>query len=185
MRNKKVLCLAESAVMVALAFGLSYAKLFEMPLGGSITLCSMLPIMLIAIKYGPLVGLSCGFIYSGTQILQGFGSIFTVGYTGGVVAVMLIFDYVLPFTLLGLAGIFGKKNRWTPIAGMCFSAGLRLICHYISGVTIWAQWAPFNSWLYSLLYNGGFLLPDLALTVAAAILLLSDKGFRGRLDIGK
>ena len=52
MRNKKLLCLVECAMMIALSFGLSFVKLWQMPLGGSVTLCSMLPIMLISIKYG-------------------------------------------------------------------------------------------------------------------------------------
>lgn len=187
MRNKRLLCLTECAVMVALAFGLSFVKLWQMPLGGSVTLCSMLPILLIAIKYGPAVGLGTGFVYSLTQLAQGFmeGDISYAAGEAGVFIVAMLFDYIVPYTVLGIAGILGKETRWTPIAGMSIAVGLRFICHYITGVTIWAQWTPdgWSSWIYSAAYNGGYLLPDLAICLAAAIAILNVKQMRQILDM--
>ena len=187
MRNKKLLCLVECAMMIALAFGLSFVKLWQMPLGGSVTLCSMLPIMLIGIKYGPVIGLGTGFVYSLTQLAQGFmeGDISYAAGEALVFIVAMLFDYIVPFTVLGLAGILGKKNRWMPIAGMSVAIGLRMVCHYFTGVTIWEQWTPegWSAWIYSAAYNGGYLLPDLAITLAVAILLLSVKEIRKLLEI--
>ena len=189
MRNKKLLCLVECAMMVALAFGLSFVKPWQMPLGGSVTICSMLPIMLIGIKYGPVIGLGTGFVYSLTQLAQGFmeGDISYAAGEAGVFIVAMLFDYIVPYTLLGLSGILGKKNRWMPIGGMSIAVALRATCHYLTGVTIWAQWTPdgWSSWIYSAAYNGGYLLPDLAITLAAAILLLSVKEMRKLLGISE
>ena len=182
MRNKRLLCLTECAIMVALAFGLSFVKLWQMPLGGSVTLCSMLPILLIAVKYGPAVGLGTGFVYSLTQLAQGFmeGDISYAAGEAGVFIVAMLFDYIVPYTLLGLGGIFGKASRFAPIAGMSAAVSLRFLSHYLTGVTIWAQWTPdgWSSWVYSAAYNGGYLLPDLAICLAAAVVILNVKQMR-------
>jgi len=182
MRNKKLLCLVECAMMIALSFGLSFVKPWQMPLGGSVTICSMLPIMLIGIKYGPLVGLPCCFLYSLTQLAQGFmeGDISYAAGEAGVFIVAMLFDYVVPYTLLGLSGIFGKNKRWAPLAGMSVAVALRFLCHYLTGVTIWAQWTPdgWSSWIYSAAYNGGYLIPDLAICLCAAVILLGVKQIR-------
>ena len=63
-QNTNIATLVECAVMLALSFALSSAKLFEMPMGGSVTVASMLPIMLISIKYGIGTGLATSFVYS-------------------------------------------------------------------------------------------------------------------------
>lgn len=182
MRNKKLLCLVECAMMVALSFGLSFVKPWQMPLGGSVTICSMLPIMLIGIKYGPVVGLSTGFVYSLTQLAQGFmeGDISYAAGEAGVFITAMLFDYVVPYTLLGLSGILGKNSRWAPIGGMGIAVTLRFLCHYLTGVTIWAQWTPegWTSWIYSAAYNGGYLLPDFAICLAVAVVLLNVKQMR-------
>lgn len=187
MRNKRLRCLTECAMMIALAFGLSFVKLWQMPLGGSVTLCSMLPILLIAIKYGPRVGLGAGFVYGLTQLAQGFmeGDISYAAGSVGVFIVAMLFDYLVPYTLLGLGGVFGKETRWSPIAGMSVAVTLRFISHYLTGVTIWAQWTPdgWSSWIYSAAYNGGYLFPDLAICLAAAIMLLNVKQIRKILEI--
>ena len=187
MRNKKLLTLTECAVMVALAFGLSFVKLWQMPLGGSVTLCSMLPILLIAVKHGPAVGLGTGFVYGLTQLAQGFmeGDISFAAGSAGVFIVAMLFDYLAPYTVLGLAGMLGRENRWRPIAGMSIAVALRLVCHYITGVTIWSQWTPdgWSSWIYSAAYNGGYLIPDFAICLAAAVALMASKEIRKLLGI--
>ena len=187
MRNKRLLCLVECSMMVALAFGLSFVKLWQMPLGGSVTLCSMLPILLIAIKYGPKIGLATGFVYGLTQLAQGFieGDISFAAGSFGVLLVAMVFDYIAPYTLLGIAGVFGKDSRWMPIAGMSIAVAARFICHYITGVTIWAQWCleGWSAWIYSAAYNGGYLLPDFAICIAVAIMILNVKQMRKILEI--
>ena len=174
--------MVECACMVALAFALSWVKLWQMPLGGSVTLCSMLPIMFIAIKYGGTIGLGTAFVYSLTQYAQGLieGDVSAVSMSIGVFIVASLFDYIIPYVCLGVAGVFRKKGDVGVFLGMCIALFLRLSCHYITGVTIWRQWTPdgWNSWIYSAAYNGGYLIPDFAITIAAAIIMLKQKQIR-------
>lgn len=186
MRNKKILVLCECAIMLALAFALSYVKLWEMPLGGSITLASMLPIMLISVKYGARVGVSTAFIYSLTQLFQGFtDGTMSWAMSGGVLVTAIFFDYVVPFTLIGFSGIFKKYGEKGIYTGMCLTVFLRFICHFATGVSIWRQWTPdgWNTYLYSAAYNGGFLLPDFLILLAVAVLILRVKQMRKLLDL--
>ena len=185
--NTNVTRLAECAVMLALSFALSYAKFFEMPMGGSVTIASMLPIMLIGIKYGTLTGVSVGFVYSLTQLLQALSSanVFPYCQSVGALAICIALDYLVPFTLIGLAGVF-KELRVTKNAevnayvGIVSVVALRFVCHFITGVVIWGQWAPdgMGKYLYSLLYNGGFLLADFAICIACAALMFRKSEIR-------
>ena len=182
MRNKKVLILVECACMVALAFALSWVKLWKMPLGGSVTLCSMLPILFIAVKYGPAIGLGTAGVYSLTQFAQGLiqGDVSAVSMSLDVFIIASLFDYILPYVVLGIAGIFRKKSDTGVIIGMCLAVFLRFLCHYFTGVTIWSQWTPdgWSAWIYSAAYNGGYLLPDFALTLTVAIIMLKQRQIR-------
>ena len=174
--------------MVALAFALSCAQLFKMPLGGSVTVGSMLPIMFIGIKYGSGVGLGAGFVYSLTQLLQALieGNVFPYCETGGTLVICVLFDYVIPFTLLGLAGIF-KKMRFGVYYGMLLVVFIRFLSHFITGVAIWEQWAPdgMGKYLYSFLYNGGFLLFDFLIAITLAFLMLRKREIRSLLLLDK
>ena len=185
--NTNVSRLAECAVMLALSFALSYAKIFEMPMGGSVTIASMLPVMLIGIKYGTVTGLSVSFVYSLTQLLQALMSanVFPYCQSIGALVLCIAFDYLLPFTLLGLAGIF-KELRVFKSPEIAFYVGivsvvaLRFVCHFITGVVIWGQWAPdgMGKYLYSFLYNGGFLAADFAICIACAVLMFRKSEIR-------
>ncbi|MDE7106791.1 MAG: energy-coupled thiamine transporter ThiT, partial [Clostridiales bacterium] len=59
-----------AAVCVALSFALSYVRLFKMPMGGSITFASMLPLMLFAFMFGSRKGVAVGAIYGVLQAIQ-------------------------------------------------------------------------------------------------------------------
>ena len=176
MRSKKLLTLVECAMMVALAFALSWAVLWKMPMGGSVTLASMLPIMLIGIKHGPKIGLGTAFVYSLTQLVQAImqGDVFVYCQNGAMVAVCALFDYVVPFTVLGLAGILTNEYKYGAYIGMIGVTVARFICHFVTGVAIWGQWAPegMGKLVYSLVYNGSFLSADFAICLAVAIPLL-------------
>jgi len=187
MRSSKITTIAECAVMIALAFALSCAKLYEMPLGGSVTVASMLPIMLIGIKHGNLVGIGTAFIYSLTQLAQALveGNVFPYCETTGTLLLCVFFDYVVPFTLIGLAGAFKnarvfKKSEVGIYVGICSVVFLRFICHFITGVVIWKQWAPegMGKYLYSLAYNGSFLSVDFAICIVCAVLMLRKAELR-------
>ena len=187
MRNTKIATLSECAVMLALAFALSCAKLFEMPLGGSVTVASMLPIMLVSVKYGVGVGLPTAFLYSLTQALQALatGNVFPYCETGTTLIICVIFDYIFPFTILGLAGIFKQlgKLRSSELAvyiGMTLVVLLRFISHFVTGVVIWGQWAPdgMGKYLYSFLYNGSFLGIDFLICIVTSVLMFRKSEIR-------
>ena len=178
--------------MIALAFALSYAKLFEMPLGGSVTVASMLPIMLISVKYGNAIGVGTAFIYSLTQAFQAFlsGNVFPYCETEVTLIVCILFDYIVPFTLLGFAGIFKnlalfKKQEIGVYVGMSAVVVLRFICHFVTGVVIWGQWAPegMGKYVYSLAYNGSFLAIDFAICIAAAVLMLRKQEIKKLINL--
>ena len=185
--NTNLTAMCECAIMLALAFALSCAKLFEMPMGGSVTVAIMLPIMLISVKYGVKAGTATSFLYSMTQLLQAFASanVFPYCETPATLITCILFDYIVPFTILGLAGIFLKfkisdKSEINVYYGICAVVLLRFICHYITGVAIWGQWAPdgMGKYLYSLLYNGGFLSIDFAICIICAVLMFRKAELR-------
>lgn len=187
MKNSKITVLTECAVMVALAFALSSAKLYEMPLGGSVTVASMLPIMLIGVKHGALIGVGTGFVYSLTQIFQALveGNVFPYCETGATLVICVVFDYILPFTILGLAGMFKnskifKNQEISFYVGMILVVLVRFLSHFVTGVAIWGQWAPdgMGKYLYSFLYNGGFLSFDFIICLVCAVLMLRKNELR-------
>ncbi len=183
MQRTKTHSLVLAAMMVALSFALSYAKLWEMPMGGSITLGSMLPIMLLAVGKGEKWGISAAFVSSLFQLLQAVAAanVFPYCETPLTLVVCILFDYLVPFTVIGLAGIFrnlsfGKLRHGGVYLGITLVCVARFVCHYITGVVIWGQWAPdgVGKYLYSLLYNGEYMLPELAITLVLAICLLES-----------
>ena len=190
MRNTKIRLLAEAAVMLALAIALSYIKIWDMPMGGSVTLLSMLPIILIAVKNGTGWGVGPAFVFSLFQLLQGVmsGNVFPYCRTLAIVILCVAFDYIVPFTVLGFAAVgkkkFGMAGVYVGIVAVCF---IRFLCHYITGVFIWGQWAPegMAKALYSLLYNGQYMLPETILTLVAAVLLLRAKPIRKLMGLTK
>ena len=184
--------LTECAIMLALSFALSCAKLFEMPMGGSVTVASMLPVMLISIKYGVSTGLATCFVYSLTQLMQAVASanVFPYCETPTTLVLCILFDYVVPFTVLGLAGLFHKmkltKNTEINIyIGIISVVVLRFLCHFITGVAIWGQWAPegMGKYLYSFLYNGSFLSLDFIICIVCAVLMFRKAELRKLVNI--
>jgi thiamine transporter len=162
--SEKTFRLVLSAVMIGLATVLSLIKVYQMPLGGSVTLCSMLPILLIGYKYGAKWGMFTGFVYAIVQLLLDLGAVLSWGLTPTAVAASFVFDYLVAFSVLGLAGIYGKGFvRY--ILGMVTAMLFRFVSHVISGVTAYGSFLPKewhnHLWLYSVVYNGTFILPDL------------------------
>ncbi len=146
------------AVTVALSTVLGSLTLYKMPQGGSITPGSMVPILLLSFIYGPEVGFLTGLIY-------GFINLITGPYILHPMQVLL--DYPLPFMLLGLSGYF--KNTYL---GCSVGVLGRFISHVLSGVIFFADYAGNqNPWIYSIVYNGSYLLPELFLTLIIFALL--------------
>ena len=187
MKNKKTQALVVSAVLVALSTVLSMVKLYEAPLGGSITLLSMLPICIVSIRYGVKWGLASSFVYSLFQLFLSLGEVLTWGLTPGILVGCIIFDYILAYTVIGLAGIFRNKGTGGVIGGITLALVPRFVSHFISGYVFFAkldQWELFGTVfenkpvLYSIAYNGLYMLPELVLTVIAAVILCQIKGTR-------
>ncbi len=170
-----ILRLVESGVMIALATVLSTIKFIDMPMGGSVTAFSMLPIMLIAYRYGVKWGTLTGVTYGLLQMLLGMQNL-RYGASVWAVLVIILFDYLVAFGVLGTAGAFRKTlpNQTAALAvGSVVASVLRFACHFISGWVVWAVWAPegMPAWRYSLEYNGYYMLPECILTTVAAVLL--------------
>ena len=166
--------------MVALAFVLSFVKLYELPNGGSLT-PAMFPVLLFALRWGVGRGLMAGFVFGLLQLL------FDGAYAWGWQSMLL--DYLLAFTPLGLAGLFRSK-AWGIFPGTLVGCLGRYLIHHISGVTIYRIIEPTaipglgtydNPHLYSLVYNGSYMIPNmvLALLIAGALYVPMKKFFEG------
>ena len=191
--NNKVLRLTEGALLVATATLLSLIGLFRLPQGGEVTLCATLPLVLIGYRHGAAFGFLAAFVYSLIQLLLGLGN---VSYAANVwvALVIILFDYVVPYTLFGLSGLFNKgiktqKSQTFSLGlGMVVCTVLRYICHVVSGYFVWSEWAegewltslcatlgvPTESSLYFLLYSLGynsFVFVDMAIALAVLIAL--------------
>ncbi|NRV93758.1 thiamine transporter [Clostridium beijerinckii] len=120
--------IARIGIALALATILKMLRLYHFPQGGSITLGSMIPVLLIAFIYGPEVGCLTGFLYGViTLILDPYI----------LHPVQVLFDYPLPFTALGLAGFF-KQRR---LVGVSIAILVRFLCHLISGIVFFGSFA--------------------------------------------
>lgn len=174
--HTRITALTECSVMLALSIVLSFITVWRMPMGGEITLLSMLPVSLISVKYGVKRGLATAFLFALYHLARGFagGEVFVYCATALAAVICVLFDYIVPFTALGFAGMLRKKGTFGVAAGIAISVFVRFCCHYITGIVIWAQWAPEgqSKYLYSLLYNGQYMLPECLLTAAGAVLLM-------------
>ena len=163
----KLRCLVEGAVLVALAQVLGYLKVWRMPWGGSVTLI-MLPIFIYAFRWGLGPGLLSGFVLGVLQFVLDPGF-------SGMGWQEIVLDYVLAYTLVGLAGV-GSGKKGGLFWGACIGALGRFLSHYLSGATIWAQYMPdkffgmtmTSPWIYSALYNFVYV----GMSLAASLVVL-------------
>ena len=181
-KNSNTYKLAVCAIMVALGAVLSLVKVVQMPFGGSVTLLSMLPCAMVSVMLGLKWGLAASFVESVIQLAFGItmDGVLGWGLTPAMLIGTILLDYILAYTVIGLAGAFRSKGY----VGICVGTGLavflRFVCHLISGAVIFAnleQFVAFGaSWvgrpgLYSLCYNGAYMLPELVITMVAATIL--------------
>jgi thiamine transporter len=155
---QQVKLLAEVAVMVALSGALYLVKIFTLPQGGSVTLASMVPVFLLALRRGPKIGIVAGIIFGLVALVEDTSS----GIEVIVYPTQVILDYPLAFGLLGLAGFFRKL----PLLGVGVGVTARFCSHFVSGVLFFASYAPagMSPYEYSAIYNGSFLLAEMAIT---------------------
>ena len=155
-----VRALTYGALCMAMSFVLSYIKLWSMPLGGSVTLASMLPLLWYSNKFGVKNGLIAGAAYGLLQLIQKPEIYHWV---------QVLLDYPLAFMMLGLAG--SVKNLQL---GSVIGVAGRWVCHILSGAIFFAEWVPegwSNAWVYSAAYNGAYLLVDLILCLVLSFVL--------------
>ncbi len=179
--SSKTRKIAEAAIMLALATALSFVRIFKLPWGGSVTLLSMLPILIYSIRRGIGWGMICSFAFSLIQFFQGIGDgLFGWGLTPVALVACIFLDYIFAYSVIGLGGMFRKQGMKGWITGVVVAVVLRFFVHFISGCALWGSygelWSGFstdNTYLYSFLYNGAYMLPELIITLIGAVALLS------------
>ena len=174
MSHRSVRALCEGAILVAAAQLLSYLRLWRMPWGGSVVL-AMVPIVLYAIRWGFARGLFAGFVFGILQFTLDGG--FAIGWQS------IIGDYLLAYTAVGFAGLCrGKKGA--VFTGTLLGGGVRFLVHFAVGATVWAAYMPeeffgmtmTSPWLYSLLYNLAYMIPNIAVTLLVFAVLYRPMG---------
>ena len=148
------------SVAIALAYVCSYFKLFSMPWGGTVTLCSMLFIVLIANWYGTSIGILAGLVYGILQFLQ---EPYVLNF------VQVCCDYILAFAALGIAGVFQNKKHGL-IKGYIAGMIARGVFHSIGGYLFWMSYMPENfpkslTFIYPIVYNYSYILAEGVLTI--------------------
>lgn len=177
MDRKRLQFLLEVAILGALSFVLDNLTLFKMPQGGSVTL-SMLPIILMAYRWGVAGGVLTGFI---TGLLQAVIGGYIIHPVQGAL------DYFVAYTVVGLAGVTlswliksksaGRKGSMATaiIVGTVLGGLLRLLVHFIGGMVFFADAAGDQPvWLYSLGYNATFMIPSIVLCAIVAVILFTS-----------
>ena len=169
--------LSISAALVALGTLTHFIKLFRMPMGGSITLFSMLFVAAIGWMFGPLAGLMGGLAYSLLQIIFDLYIVHPVQF---------LIDYFIAFVALGTVAGFYKNFR----NGYIMAVLARYFCHVVSGYVFFREYLPDDffltpyisgaalDWAYSLIYNAMYILPEAVVTV----IILTVPAVRNTLD---
>lgn len=181
-KNSNTYKLTVCAIMVALGAVLSLIKVLKMPFGGSVTLLSMLPCAMVSVMLGLKWGLAASFVESVIQLAFGItmDGVLGWGLTPACLIGTILLDYIVAYTVIGLAGALRSKGYVGICLGTALAVFLRFVSHLVSGAIIFANFEEFvafgaswvgHPWLYSLCYNGAYMLPELIFTVVAAVIL--------------
>lgn len=210
-QTQKTVRLTTSAMMLAIATALAVIcallPFLNLPFGGGFTIASMLPIVVISYMYGLRWGLFSSAVYAAVQIVMSLmtgpsGTIMALflpnsdsfmGYTAAIW--ILLLDYVVAYTVLGLGGIFRNRIQNKTLAlvlGSVVALSLRYLVHIISGYIFYGAWAEWFfsqegfalgemmlntfsgealAWVYSIVYNGLYMIPEIVITALAAVLV--------------
>jgi len=185
MQNKRVKnlqALTESALLISLSVVLSFLKLISMPYGGAVTLASLLPIAIISYRHGTGRGIFAATVYAVIQQILDLSLLFYATSWQSVVAIMVL-DYLLAFSVSGIAGIFRRpiQNQTLALTAGCFLVSLcRYACHVISGATVWAGLSiPTEAALsFSFAYNATYMIPETIVLLATTIYIASNINFK-------
>jgi thiamine transporter len=166
--------LVEAALCVALAAVLNLVRIWHMPMGGSVSL-EMLPIVVFALRRGLVPGMAVGVAYG---VVDLFLEPQVVHWA------QFLLDYPVAYAMVGVAGVFHQRGAaqarvsrvpWArPLAGVAVAGLLRTTVHWVSGFVFFAAYAPAGqpAWIYSLAYNGTYMVPSIILTAVAAAVVL-------------
>lgn len=175
MDSKTIRRLVECALLIAVGTVLSlYEFKGVWALGGGITFCSMLPLVMIANRHGAKWGVACAAAFSLIQLVLGLNN---VQYAPDALtaAGIILLDYVLAYTAIGFSACFNrafKNRRWAIVVGIAVTFFIRFLCHFASGTLIWeVLWPNEKGWapvIWSLAYNGSYMLPETLITAVVA-----------------
>ena len=159
------------AMAMALAFVTSYIKIFTLPWGGSVTLCSMLFIVLVANWYGVQTGILVGLAYGILQFIQ---EPYVLSFF------QVCCDYILAFAALGVAGFFAKSSHGL-VKGYIAAVIARGAFHALGGYLYWMDYMPSNfpkalTSVYPIVYNYSFLLAEAVITLIIISIPAVGKG---------
>ncbi len=179
-RNQKTSRLVFSAVMIAVGTVLSLLKI-DFVMGGGLTICAMLPLVMVSFRYGTKWGIFTAFVFSVLQCLLGLDNVQYATSVGMAIAIILL-DYIVAYTVIGFSGIFKNKARnfkSALILGISITFFARFICHFITGWMIWdALWpnelgmaAP----IYSFCYNGSYMLAEAIISSVAGTFIFKKR----------
>lgn len=155
-------------IFTALAYVLNLIKFIRMPQGGSITLFSMLPVMVLSLLYGKGVGLTSGILLGFLKMLDGITFVHPVQF---------LLDYILSNMALGFSGMFGRDSKVKIFFGCIISGFLGVMFNVISGVVFFSEFAPenMNIWMYSIIYNFSSLGVEVFLTTIVMMFFPLDR----------
>ena len=185
--NTKLNIILEISLTDALSLILSCFTLFKMPFGGAVTLASGCPIIVLSFRRGAKVGFVSGLIYGILQIVLGFH--FPPVKKFFSLFLVILLDYLLPYSSLGLANIFykiinyeSKKHKELKYDSKAFFSSIivcsiRYISSVLSGIIVWGSLVPknFNVCTYSILYNLVYMLPETIITAIMSSLVCRNK----------
>ena len=175
-----------AAICIALSFALSYIRFVRMPMGGSITFASMLPLMLYSYMFGCKKGLIAGLVYGMLQAIQDAWIFHPAQFA---------LDYLVAFMAIGLTGclrnVHTLKDRMRTkfTLGSIIAGVTRFISHFFSGVfafgaygvTYAEQWnipALSNPYIYSIVYQSLYIIPEMVIVIVVGVLMLSSANLR-------
>lgn len=196
--NSKTKRLTVTGVLLAISAVLFAFPIIPLPYDGEVTIAAMVPIIILGYKYGVKWGMFSGIALSLIQIVIGAtaSGAFAVPGTGAKMALQIILvvilDFFVAFTALGLSGMFKNKIRNNTLSlalGAFVVCVLRFLAHFVSGVIVWGSYADagfapkllsnFSGYAlmvaYSFVYNGSYMLPETIITVIVCIALISVK----------
>ena len=181
MRNNRLLYLVEVAIFAAMAFVFDLlGNIMSFSLwaqGGSVSI-AMVPIFLMALRWGVKGGVVSGLLLGLLQIVSGTAYILT--------PVQGILDYIIAFSAVGLSGLLfsliqkkdnkGITNALYVAFGILLGSALRFLAHFIAGIVFFGAGAADGQsviW-FSLLYNLSYLLPSVLVSGGVILLLFSS-----------